>query len=158
MVAIANYATFRIYFFPTATVYHEHIPDGDYAAKNGRLNKYLAGEVNMKQMTLLSRHEIWNSIRGRARYLRVTEARWERKNNNPASQAVVLYYYPPQRMKYHLSKVVWIKHKQLCTLQAFEQFEALYMHSPNDPAGIRTQYLWISSHNRYMKYSHKGYF
>ena len=38
-------------------------------------------------------------------------------------------------------------HKQHCTLQAFKQFGALYMHSRNGTAGMRTQYLLVSSHN-----------
>ena len=40
-----------------------------------------------------------------------------------------------------------------CTLQAFEQLGALYMHNLDDTRGmthirqIRTQYLWVLSHN-----------
>ena len=41
-------------------------------------------------------------------------------------------------------------HRQYCTLQAFEQFGALYLQNLDDkhsiPAGIRTQYLWAPSH------------
>ena len=58
--------------------------------------------------------------------------------------------YSLQKFQGFLSSTKY--HRQHCTPQAVEQFGALYYAQPqwqiSDPAGIRTPYLWVSSHSR----------
>ena len=67
---------------------------------------------------------------------------WEYRDKREAEVGTKLYTYRmPSRVLYSAQY-----HRQHCALQTFEQFGQPRWHT-SDPAGIRNQDLWVSSHN-----------